>query len=276
MALEAIHSNLEDIPEQYRDLYSERNGQYELTGINGVKTQADIERMQVGLQKERDEHKATKQKLEPWRNLGEFEEVQTKLDRIPELEAAADGKVDEDKLNDLVEARIKTRLAPVERENTTLKQQIEERDASISEYKTKENKRKIEDAIRPVLVEAKVLDSAQEDALMLAERLFEVREDDGEVVMRDQVGYTPGITPKDWLSEIQKTRQHWWPPSQGGGAGGGGGGNLGVNGGRNPWSKDHWNVTEQGQVVREHGSEKAQALAKQAGSSIGSIAPPAK
>jgi len=47
MGLEAIHKTLEEIPEQYRDLYSERNGQFELTGISGVKTQADVDRLSV-------------------------------------------------------------------------------------------------------------------------------------------------------------------------------------------------------------------------------------
>ena len=43
MALQATHDKLDDIPEAYRDLYTERDGKYELTGIAGIKTAADVE-----------------------------------------------------------------------------------------------------------------------------------------------------------------------------------------------------------------------------------------
>lgn len=271
--LEAVMKTLDDVPDPIKELYSERNGQFELTGIAGVKTTADVDRLSVALQKERDAHKDTKTKFSVWGDL-EYEDVQKQLDRIPELEAAAQGAIDEDKMNELVEGKMKTRLAPIERENNTLKAAVAERDEVIGQFKAKETQRKIQDTVRPVLAEAKVLESAQEDALMLAERLFEVREDDGAVVMRDQVGYTPGITVKDWLAEIQSKRPHWWAPSQGGGSGAGS--NLGINSGKNPWAKDTWNLTEQGQVVKEHGLDKAQNLAKQAGSNVGAVHPPTK
>lgn len=271
MALEAIHKSIEDIPEAYRDLYSERNGQFELTGIAGIKTQADVDRLSVSLQKERDDHKGTKQKFQVWGDL-DYEETIGKLDKIPELEAAAkDGGIDEEKMTELVEGRIVSRLAPIERENAQLKTALAERDETILGHVAKDTKRTIQDALRPAMLEAKVLDVAQEDALMLGERLFEIREDDGAVVMRDSVGYTPGITPKDWLGEIQAKRPHWWAPSSGGGAGGGGGGGALGN---NPWSAKNWNLTQQGQFAREHGVEKATERAKAAGSHLGATSPP--
>lgn len=270
MGLEAIYKNIEDVPEQYRDLYSERNGQFELTGINGVKTQADVDRLSTALTKERDDHKATKTKFQVWGDL-DYEETIAKLDKIPELEAAAkDGGVDEEKMNELVEARIKTRIAPIERKLEQATTALAEKDATISEYSAKETKRTIHDSVREALVETKVLDVAHEDALSLAERIFEVGED-GRVTVKDNVGYTPGIGPKDFLGEIQAKRPHWWAPSQGGGAGGGGGGGIK---GDNPWSKAGWNLTKQGAFTREHGVEKATEAAKLAGSTFGATHPP--
>ncbi len=38
MALQAVHDKIEDIPKQYRDLYTEKSGEYELTRIVGVNT----------------------------------------------------------------------------------------------------------------------------------------------------------------------------------------------------------------------------------------------
>lgn len=275
MALEAIVKSLDDIPEELtaRELFSERNGQFELTGIQGVKTSADVDRLQVALSKERDDHKATKAKYTVWGDL-DYEETVQKLDRIPELEAAAkEGGIDEEKMNELVEGRIKTRLAPLERELAQLKTQNGELTEANNGFIQQNKTRKIRDNVGAALVEAKVIDAAREDALFLAERVFEIREDDGEVVTRDGVGVTPGIRAGDWLTELQPKRPHWWPASEGGGAGGSGGGGAT---GKNPWSRDNWNMTLQGQYVKEHGIEKATKMAQSVGSAIGAITPPAE
>lgn len=270
MSLKAVVENLDDIPEQYQDLYSEKNGQYELTGIEGVKTTADVERLQSALNKERNDHKETKSKFSVIGDRDPQEVVQL-LDRIPELEAAAEGKVDEDKLNELAEARVKTKLAPVERELKTLKQQNEELNGTVEQYQTKEKTRSIHDAVRKAASSSKVLPEAMDDALMLAERVFEVDEE-GNVTARDGVGCTPGVDPSVWLTELQNKRPHWWGPSQGGGAGG----NNGTGkAGSNPWTAENWNLTEQGRVLNENRS-RAEQLAKSAGTTIGGKRPAPK
>src|SRR3974390_550562 len=63
MAIKPFYPTQEEIPEQYRDLYSERGGRFDLTGVEGVKTQADIDKLNESLRKERADHKATKDKL---------------------------------------------------------------------------------------------------------------------------------------------------------------------------------------------------------------------
>jgi hypothetical protein len=271
--LNAVHSSLDDIPEQYQDLYTEKNGQYELTGISGVKTTADIDRLQTSLNKEREEHKATKAKLSNWGDL-EHDDVMSKLDRIPELEAAASGKIDEEKIEEMVTKRVegtlKTRLGPVERnlEKTTkeLEELRTERDNLISESRT----RTIHDDVRAALVKTKVIPEAQEDALMLADKVFQI-DDQGKVVTKDGVGITPGIPAADWLQELSDKKPHWWAASQGGGARGGSGSGGGMSG--NPWSKANWNLTEQGKVVKEKGTARAEQMAKAAGSHIGATKP---
>lgn len=106
---------------------------------------------------------------------------------------------------------------------------------------------------------------------MLAERVFEV-DDEGNVTTKDGVGVTPGIAADVWLTEMQDKRPHWWPQSQGGGAGGSGGGGAG---GKNPFSAEGWNLTEQGRLVREN-PEKADQMAKAAGTTVGGGRPAAK
>ena len=46
-------------------------------------------------------------------------------------------------------------------------------------------------------------------------------------------------------------------------------------GGKNPWSKEHWSLTEQGRVINSEGAEAAERLAKMAGSYVGATAPKA-
>lgn len=269
MALKAILDSVDDLPEDVKKEYVERNGKFELQ-VEGMKTQADVDRLQSALNKERNDHKQAKERISL---LGDrkIEDVIAQLDRIPELEAAAGGKIDDEKINQIVETRIKGKLAPVERERDTLKAKVGELEGTVKEFSTKERTRMIHDAVRKAGGAAKVLPEALEDALLLAERVFDLDES-GRVVTKDNVGVTPGIEPGVWFTDLQKSRPHWWGPSAGGGAGGN---RSGLGGGNNPWSAEHWNMTEQGKILSADRS-KAEQLAKSAGTSIGGPKPQPK
>lgn len=271
MALNVVHDTVDDIPEQYRDLYSEQDGKFVLSGISGVKTQADIDRQQAALAEERTAHKATKARFHPFAELDQ-EDVFKKLDRYDELEAAANDKLDDGKIDEIVEKRIKTRLAPVERNLGLVTKERDELANENTGFKEQSKMRKVSDHVRAALIKAKVLDTAHEDALLLADRMFDVTED-GTVLTKDNVGVTPGVDADVWLTEMQPKRTHWWPQSVTGGARGSGS-NSGFAG--NPWTAENWNVTKQGGVIREHGREKADQLAKSAGSYVGATKPAAK
>lgn len=276
--LKAVYDKQDDIPESvenFRELYVEKNGKWELTGIGGVKTLADVQRIELGLKKERDDHKASKDRLAVWGDLS-HDDVMAKLDRIAELEAAAGGKLDDAKIEELtsrrVDATLKSKVGPLEREAAKLRKELEEAGVKVKDYESREVRRTIHDRVRSALTSGKVLNEAHEDALILAERVFEVV--DGAVVTRDGVGVTPGLDPAAWLGEIQDKRPHWWPPSSGGGALGSGRQNGGMV--KNPWSHENWSVTEQLRVEKEKGSERAAQLAASAGSSLGGLRPSPK
>jgi hypothetical protein len=42
----------------------------------------------------------------------------------------------------------------------------------------------------------------------------------------------------------------------------------------NPWSAEHWNLTKQGEVVKQLGVSRAALIAKQAGATFGDYAKP--
>lgn len=270
--LELSYDKIDAVPEAFRGLYTERDGKAVLTHINGMKTQQDVMNVQEALRKEREDHGAAKTALKAWGSL-KADEVQTKLDRIAELEAAAGGKLDEEAMQKIIDARLGQKTAPLERQ---LREIMAERDVLSQERDTLRGsiqRRDMNDAIRSVATEMKVLSTAIPDVEMVAAAYLERDSVSGEFIVKADVkGVTPGTDIKGFMKDMQKLRPHWWPASAGGGAGGGG---FGGDNGENPWSAKGWNMTKQGQYVREHGMAKAQEAAKAAGSAIGAIRAPA-
>lgn len=282
MVLKTVHDKIDDIPEQYRDLYTEKAGKFELTGIVGVKTEADVQRVQKSLDSERTSHKETKEKLKLWGDL-DPEETHAKLDKIPALEKAAAGKLDDATIAELANKQadqmLKSKLGPVERQLAQKTKEAADLLAANQTFSQKDERRDVSDAVRSAATELGLRPEAVEDAVEAGYRMLR-RGDDGKVITKDDAGVTAGVGPKDMLSELRAKKPHWWPGSQGGGAnGGGGGGNFAgvpatINGGKNPFSRDGWNLTAQGQLVTQLGEAKAAEIAKAAGSAIGSTAPP--
>lgn len=268
MTLKIKIDTLEGLDQAFHSLYTQQSDNtFLLTGVEGIKTQADIDKVTQALVKERADHKALKAKFDI---LGDADPVDllAQLDRIKELEAAADGKIDDAKINDIVEARLRTKLGPIERE---LKQTQEKLLSATQEndlLKSKDRKRMIHDAVRSSAITAKMMPEAIDDALMYADSMLEITED-GRIVTRDQVGVTPGIDPTVWLSEMQQKKRHWWPASQSGGAAGSNGGGVG---GDNPWSASGWNLTRQAEMM-DQDAARAEQMARSAGTTIGGPRP---
>ena len=112
--IELEYDSQDNIPEAFRPLFEEKDGKFFLTKIKGLKTQKDVDAVKEGLRKEREDHKKTSDALKAWGEL-KPEEVQAQLDRIKELEAAAADKLDEDKINEIVEGRLAQKTGPLDR-----------------------------------------------------------------------------------------------------------------------------------------------------------------
>lgn len=267
--LELIVDDVTAVAEPYQTLYVEKDGKFHLNvKVKGMKPETEFAVVHNALRKERTDHAATKQKVKPFEALGNLDDVQAQLLRIPELEIAAEGKIDDKKVDKIVEQRVVSRIAPVQRERDTLKTQNDDLVKQIDGFKVQERTRKVHDTVRAAAAKVNVRGEAMEDALMLAERVFEVREDDGAVVIKEGVGLTPGLDPQSWFSEIQPKRPHWFADSVGGGATGSTGSSAGVN----PWTAENWNMTEQGRIYMQS-QTRAENMAKAAGTTIGGSKP---
>ena len=282
--LVTIYKTAEEIPEGFADLYSERNGQFELTGIENVKTQGDIDRVQEALRKEKADHKAAKDRLSKFGEL-DPEVIPVQLEELAsakaQLEAfTKDGKLDETKLEPIIEARIKRATGPLERDKSQLQRDLETARkatemaaAEVVGLRGTITMTTVERSIRDAALAAKVVPTAVDDAVLNAMRVFEVTEA-GRVLTRDNVDAMPGIEPKEWFKDQQDKKPHWWPQSVGGGSRGSGSGG-GTLRSENPWSDSPgaWNLTKQGQIVKTMGVEKAAALAAQVGAKLGDTRP---
>lgn len=276
MALKAVVEKLDDLDESLRAEYKEvvdpkTKEKVYVLDVEDPSKLPDVDRLNTALRKERQDHKDTKTKLAPFSAFGDPTEVQAKLDRIPELEAAAEGKLDETKINTIVESRVKQKIAPIERERDTWKTKAGEFEAANGALTAAETRRKINSAVNKAARDSKVINEAMDDVEMYG-NLFEV-DDHGNVVTKDNVGVTPGLDPKSWLTDMQAKRPHWWGPT----LGGGGKGNLGGGGagGVNPWGHDTWNVSQQNAIYKAD-PKRAEQLAVNAGTKLGGTRPVAK
>ena len=268
--IKSQYSDSEEIPEAHRELFTERNGAFEIE-VDGMKTAGDVERLQTALANERTSHKDTKSRY-GW--VGELtnEDVQklrdAQEDLTHQLELKPEGLTDEQ-----VEERAE-RLAA--RKTRTLERSIEElsaeRDAhsaAIRLHEAAQAQRLIRDSVDGALTgpnSLSVVESAREDIVPFAERIMTVV--DGKVVSRDGVGVEPGLSFGEVLSDMKATglRSHWFPGNTGAGANGSqdGGGNLGNNPFVGEPGDSTFNLTEIG-VIRRADPAKAKMLAKAAG-----------
>ena len=240
------YDKAEDVPEAHKDLYTERDGKWLLTGVEGGGYD-NFARITEAHRKEKEDHKATKGKFSKLNGL-DVDELLTRNSEYDELKIRAENnKFDDTKIEEMVTIRLKQKLAPIERENTELKQKVQTYEGQVNELTGKERSRLIRDALRGAAAKLKVTDTALEDVEILGERLFEI-DDAGRVVAKDNVGVTPGIDPAMWLGDQREKKPHWFPGNVGGGSQGGRGSQ---GGGANPWSADGWNLTEQGKIIKE-------------------------
>lgn len=261
MDLELTYESAESIPDGFKELYTEKDGKHHLTGVVGLKTQSDVDYVKDILEKERQAHKGTKEKLGKWGDL-DHQDVTQKLARVDELEIMASGNKDEfdKKLEELTEARIKSRVAPLELSVTEKDKTIAELQAEVQTLANEKVQRLVHDQIRAALKTAKTRAEAEDDILLLGDAIFEVDEQGKVITKENAYGFTPGISPEVWLTQMKDKRPHWWPTSKGGDAPGSGTPAFADN----PWAKDTFNLTAQGIMLRDH-PEKAAQMAKAAG-----------
>jgi len=232
MKLKAVYANTNEIPDNYRDLYSEHDGKSVISNVEGLCTQEDVDRLQESLSKERADHRVTRKKLA-------VKESDLSVDTSQRRANHGDVQ-DVDTLN-------------------TLQIQLSESQSTIAELNQALSLGRLKEEIRKVALEQNILPVAIDDVLLLAEQTFEI-DANGQTVTKRKIDVDEGLGADQWLDRMKDLRPHWWPASI----------SAGANGGArhlmqdNPWSKASWNLTEQGQILRAN-PDRARSLASAAG-----------
>lgn len=278
MELELTYDDADAIPEGMADLYTERDGAWHFTAIPGIKTQADVDKVTGALNAEKTRRAELGRAVDDWRKLGETPEaVRSQLDRIGELEVAANGRLDDKAIEEMAKKRADARVAPIQRRLDEAMAERDELRTSNAALKKDGRTRDVRDSLRTAVIDAGIEKWAHDDALRWGTGVFDVT-DEGVVQTADGRGVPAGMSPTEFYAWVQQDnlRPGWFGSNSGGGAGGGKVRTGTVGGGPNPWAKDTWNRTQQRAIRKEHGDKVAEAMAKKVGSSLEAISPPEK
>lgn len=260
--LKMLYDNEADIPEGFAELFTEKDGKWALTGVEGMPSNGNVERLESTLKKERKRADDAEKKLKAFEKLGDrdIDEVLEQLDEVEELRAKAEtsggDKVTEEAIAKRVETEVKRRTKSLERDLDKARTEAETFKKTSEEHATTIKRSKVRDEVTRAATQLKMRTDAIEDAVLIAERIFEVG-DDGKPLTKD------GDDPSTWLQEQKSKRAFWWPEAVGGGANGSGGQGGGSNG-NNPFDKKSPNLTKAGQLMQSDPS-KADQMARTAG-----------
>jgi hypothetical protein len=271
--LNMIVDSLDELPEDVRAEYEERDGKFQLQ-VSGAFSKIDRDKLTESLRKERDISKTAGAGVKAFGTWTPetIHTLEGERDQLS-IELAASkkegGPTDED-IDKIVEARVVARLAPVERklnQSTELVQSLTGERDSLAKAQTKGK------ILRAVVgaFGAKDLGAnpdASVDVELWAAGNFEV-DDDGKVVSKDGPGIVPGLNPGEVFKDMRDNNQrpHWFGRTVGAGASGSDGGKN--NDGDNPFkiNKDTGrpvNFTQASAMVRDDPA-RAKRLAQAAG-----------
>lgn len=260
MELELVYDNMESVPEEFRSLYSERDGQAVLTAVRGVDSlRASTQRLEQALANERNAHKQTRAQFGEVK--GTIAELEAERDQ---LRLAAEGKDDPNKVDELVERRVALKTGPLEQRLRQLQEKEQELAQQLEQASAREREVAIRNQLTAAASKAKVIDTAIPDFVSLSVGDFELN-DEGKPVTRVGGDIPAGLSPEEYMRETQRRRPHFWPQSQGGGARSGGAGDPGLRTDADCFSAKGWNRTKQAELVAERGAEYAQRAAQMHG-----------
>jgi hypothetical protein len=277
--------NLDGLDKAHHPLYTERDGKYVFTGLEGYDP-SQPGKLQKALDTERENAKKYANELKalkPWKVFADKkpEDIQAQLDRMDELEAAAAGKFDEKELDKRATARAEAATKPLQRQIKEFEGKVTEfteqnaaLQARVTAYEKAEEQAKIRAEIQKAALASNALPEAYADGgglLAVLEGALEVdvqvdsegKRTLGAVRTKDGAGYPSGLDVPKLLQQVQSRQGYFWGPSKGGGANPGNHGSR-IPTGANPWDPKTHNRSQQMDIIHAD-PQRAKQLASDHG-----------
>ena len=177
MGLQFKVENLNNVAEELKKLYTERDGAFylDVEGMPSGKTDEDVKKLQNALEKERNDHKAAKEKIRAFVDeFGDSESIRERFDELENLKSSG-GK-------------------STEKERDSYKTQFEARQKRLDELEAVDKRTKVHGKLKEI-VEA--LDAKYDKS-----KIYSMLEDYEDMFALDEVGdLAPfkGKAVKDWI-----------------------------------------------------------------------------
>jgi hypothetical protein len=274
MALKTVVQTLDDLDASLHTLYAEKDGKFilDLEGVDEhpsvVSLRNALDRQKSDRKKANDEIAKLKERLAKIPEDFDPDKYQQLLVQLEEYEADPAKKKEGDKeKQEAVAARkmLEQKIANMEKAH---KVEIEKKDADLKRKDTFIGQLLIDDGLTKSLVEAGVGKEFLKATKAMLKDSCKVVEEDGQykaVVDSDTGELDISRFVQDWVASDEG--KPFIPPAKGSDAGNSGRPTKPISIDQNPWSKEFWNLTKQGELVRTDRA-KAEKLAKAAGKSI--------
>lgn len=271
--LKTVLPNLDELDESMHEFYVEKDGKFVLD-IEGAEVHPDVVALKNALDRQKSERRTLatdlatlKERLAKVPEDFDADAYQTAMHELDELRNNKGTKTDDKERADLVAARktLEQKIAGLERSHA---EAVTKKDNEIKKRDGKIHQLLIDEGLTKALIESGVGSAYLKGAKALLKDDCTVIEEDGDyraVVDSDmgQLDIAKYVT--DWVASDEG--KAYVPPAKGGDADNKGRPTNRNPGDKNPWSKEHYNLTEQGKVLRDDRS-KAEKFAKAAGATL--------
>lgn len=273
MELADSYDTLDQIPAEHLALYVEKDGKHVLH-LTGLKTQSDFDNYGKALRNRFAEQAARDAARDNDLPIS-GKDIKTMIADAVKVALPGDDKGGEGGDNNGNESQA---VHDLTRKVAELTEKLEKADNEKTAAQETAQTTTINNALSAAAIKSGVRPEAVDSIVSLVSQNFEMSAD-GQVVVKLEgnkiPGATPNASPGDAFALVKRDAaySYFWPDSKGGGGGNNNGGGGGGGGDKtNPWSKDGWNLTKQGEAVVADRAN-AETLAKAAGSHIGATKP---
>lgn len=284
MALKTVVKSLDDVDATLHSFYKETKikvGTTEETwfvlDLEGVDEHPSVKALKNALDRQKEERRKAVEDLDKLKARIEKipedfdpEKYEALLHELEELKKDPKNRTtpDAQQAAEQAQARkqLEQRIARMEKDHATA---LAKKDEELKKRTAKINELLIDDGLTKALIEAGVGKEFLKATKAMLRMQCEVIEEDGDyrAVVKSDLGDTEiARYVTDWVASDEG--KAFVPPAKGGDANNNSGRPTKTDAAvANPWHKDHWNLTEQGKILRADRA-KAEKLAKAAGKTL--------